>query len=135
MYDFDLEKRESIQAGRQALYSLKKAYNELNGARNWGVVDILGGGMITTFMKHSKMNKAQQFMEQAKWDLHCFSQELEDILPYINLDFNTADFLSFADYFWDGFVADWLMQTKIHQTRKQVNQAIHYVESILRQLS
>ena len=44
-------------------------------------------------------------MEQAKYDLRNFSRELNDVNMVCNLNIDTGDFLSFADYFFDGFVA------------------------------
>ena len=46
----------------------------------------------------------------------------------------TGDFLSFADYFFDGFVADMLVQSKINDARRQVEDAIEKVNYILGQL-
>lgn len=133
-YNYEKERQEAIDAGNRALNSLYAAQNELNGAKNWGIVDMLGGGFITDLVKHSKMNNAQNHMEQAKYDLQSFSRELRDVSTYINLDFNTSDFLSFADYFFDGLVADWMMQDRINNARSQVDEAIRRVKSILNQL-
>ena len=44
------------------------------------------------------------------------------------------DFLRFADYFFDGAIADWMVQSKIRQGRRQLQQAIARVEEIRRQL-
>ena len=68
-YDYNSERQEAIDAGNKALQSLYAAQNDLNSAKNWGIVDLLGGGMITSLIKHSKMNNAQSHMEQAKYDL------------------------------------------------------------------
>ena len=133
-YNYEKERQEAIDAGNRALNSLYAAQNELNGAKNWGIVDMLGGGFITDLVKHSKMNNAQNHMEQAKYDLQSFSRELRDVSTYINLDFNTSDFLSFADYYFDGLVADWMMQDRINNARSQVDEAIRRVKSILNQL-
>ena len=46
----------------------------------------------------------------------------------------TGTFLTFADYFLDGFLTDWLVQTKILEAKRQVDDAIEKVEYILRQL-
>jgi hypothetical protein len=46
-----------------------------------------------------------------------------------------GDFLSFADFFFDGFVADWLVQDRINEARRQVENAIRRVQEIIRQLS
>jgi len=134
-YDLNKEKNEALAAGNRALDSLYAARRELQGARNWGLFDMLGGGMISGIMKHSKMNKAQQYMVNAKYDLQNFSREMRDVDTILNLDFNSADFLTFADFFFDGVIADWLMQDRIHKTRSQVEEAIARVEDAMDQLS
>ena len=98
-YDIEKEKREAIEAGRRALNSLQAAKENLNSAKNWGLVDMFGGGFFTTMLKHSKMDQAKRNMEQAKYDLCNFSRELNDVNMVCNLNINTGDFLSFADYF------------------------------------
>lgn len=51
-----------------------------------------------------------------------------------NLNINTGDFLSFADYFFDGFVVDWMVQDRIKNARHQVEEAIRRTEYIINQL-
>jgi hypothetical protein len=134
-YDVEKEKREAVDAGYRALQSLRSAQAELNSAKNWGLVDLLGGGLISGLVKHSKMDNAQRYMEQAKYDLSNFSRELNDVNMACNLNIDVGDFLSFADFFFDGFVADWLVQDRINEARRQVEDAIRRVQEIIRQLS
>lgn len=54
-YDIEKEKREAIEAGRRALNSLQAAKENLNSAKNWGLVDMFGGGFFTTMLKHSRI--------------------------------------------------------------------------------
>lgn len=133
-YDIEKEKREAIEAGRRALNSLRTAKENLNSAKNWGLVDMFGGGFFTTLLKHSKMDQAKRNMEQAKYDLRSFSRELNDVNMACNLNINTGDFLSFADYFFDGFVVDWVVQDRINNAKRQVEEAIRRTESIVNQL-
>ena len=132
--DIEKEKREAIEAGRRALNSLRTAKENLNSAKNWGLVDMFGGGFFTTLLKHSKMDQAKRNMEQAKYDLRSFSRELNDVNMACNLNINTGDFLSFADYFFDGFVVDWVVQDRINNAKRQVEEAIRRTESIVNQL-
>jgi hypothetical protein len=134
-YDIDKEKREAVDAGYRALQSLKNAKAELNSAKNWGIMDLLGGGMLSGLIKHSKMGKAQQYMEQAKYDLSSFSRELNDVNMACDLNIDVGGFLSFADFFFDGVVADWLVQDRINEARRQVDDAIWQVQQIVNQLS
>jgi len=131
MADFYTEKNQALQAGERAKISLQNALNCLNGARGWGIVDILGGGLISTFLKHSKMNKASEFINQAKLDLQTFARELNDLHMFDNIDINTGDFWGFADWFFDGFLSDFLIQQRINEARSQVQQAIYRVDNIL----
>ena len=133
-YDIVKEKREAIEAGLRALDSLHAAENNLNSAKNWGLVDMFGDGFLSTVLKHSKMEQAKQNMEQAKYDLRNFSRELNDVNMVCNLNIDTGDFLSFADYFFDGFVVDWVVQDRINNAKRQVEEAIRRTESIVNQL-
>ena len=133
-YDLEKEKREAIAAGNRALHSLRAAQDNLNSAKNWGLWDMFGGGFISTTIKHSKMDDAKRNMEQAKYDLRNFSRELRDVSMSYNLDIETGDFLSFADWFFDGFIVDWMVQDRINKARSQVAEAIRRVEYILREL-
>ena len=73
-------------------------------------------------------------MEQARYDLRNFSRELNDVNMACHLDIETGDFLSFAEWFFDGFVVDWMVKDRINQASRQVAEAIRRVERILRQL-
>ena len=68
------------------------------------------------------------------YDLRSFSRELNDVNMACNLNINTGDFLSFADYFFDGFVVDWVIQDRINNAKRQVEEAIRRTESIVSQL-
>ena len=128
------EMNEAIQAGERALYSLKNAEEKLNSAGNWGIFDMFGGGLFSTIIKRSKMDDAQNLMETAKTDLMIFQKELKDINIPLNLRVEVGSFLSFADFFFDGFVADYLVQSKITDAKSQVSDAIYRVEQLLREL-
>lgn len=134
MYGMDRERMEAIDAGKRARRSLTNALDALNSARGWGIYDMLGGGFISTLIKHSKMNKASDYIEDAKSDLAAFSRELSDISEYANVDLSTGDFWGFADWFFDGFFSDWVVQDRINDARKQVQYAINKVDDILSRL-
>lgn len=128
------ELKEAIDAGERALYSLQCAKGKLDSARNWGFFDMFGGGMISSAVKHSKMGEASSYMEDAKRNLQKFQRELQDVNATLNLRMEIGSFLSFADFFFDGIVADYLVQSKIEDAREQVNDAIRIVEKLLADL-
>ena len=122
------EMKEALDAGERALSSLRNAQEKLNSAGNWGLFDMFGGGLFSTIMKRSKMDDAQQLMEAAKSDLKRFQRELKDVNIPLDLRMEVGSFLSFADFFFDGFVADYLVQSKISEAKEQVSDAIIRVE-------
>ena len=56
-YDIEKEKREQLKLERRALNSLQAAKENLNSAKNWGLVDMFGGGFFTTMLKHSRIDQ------------------------------------------------------------------------------
>ena len=92
---------------------------------------MLGVVFISDFVKHSKMNDAAALMVQAKSDIQRFQRELRDVQVSLDLRMEIGSFLSFADFFLDGLVADFMVQSKIADAREQVDDAIYRIETIL----
>lgn len=128
------EIREAIVAGEKALNSLYAAQDKLKSARGWGMIDLFGGGLFTDMVKHSKMEDASRCMEDAKRHLKVFQRELKDVNLSLDLRMEVGGFLSFADFFFDGLVADYLVQSKIESAREQVEDAIMMVKNALTSL-
>ncbi len=130
----DREIREAIAAADDALFHLGNAQQYLRSARNWGIYDILGGGFISTMIKHSKMDRAGSEMEAARDAVCRFSRELQDVAGSARFELDTDDFLTFADYFFDGFLADFMVQSRIGRAREQTDIAIRRISSLREQL-
>ena len=111
MMNREKELREAREAGARALNSLREAKQHMDSARGWGIFDMLGGGTLSTLIKHSRMDDARRFVEEAQYDLRAFQRELADVrLPDVHID----GFMTFADFFFDGFLADFLVQRRIN---------------------
>lgn len=128
------EVEEAVVAGERALSSLEKAAEKLGSARNWGLFDMFGGGFISGMMKHSRMNDATVYMENAKNQLQIFQRELKDVHVPMEFQLEIGTFLTFADFFFDDIISDCLVQSRIGETREQVNEAIRQVRRILSDL-
>ena len=134
MKDQYLEINEAYAAGERALESLYAAQDYLRSAGNWGIFDMLGGGLISTIAKRSKMRDANACMEQAQYDLQHFQQELRDVTSIPGLYLEMDDFIGFADWFFDGLLADLLMQSRIREAQEKVDTAIEQVHLALAKL-
>jgi predicted translin family RNA/ssDNA-binding protein len=129
--DIEKEKAEAINAANDALYYLGRADEILNKARNWGIADIMGGGMLITAVKRQRMREASEEINRARSALSQLNDELLDLNQYFTLDIGLDDFLSAADYIFDNFFTDMMSQSRINTARRQVRDAIAQVEGIL----
>ena len=68
------ELRQAERAGRESFESLYTLRDTLNSAKNWGLLDLFGGGAFSGFMKHSKMETAAGLITRAKKDLESFQR-------------------------------------------------------------
>ena len=127
------EIEEAISVADDALYHLESVRKYLGSAGNWGLLDIFGGGMITGFIKHSKMANVEREVQETKYALQKFSKELRDVSGYSSIHIN--EFLTYADFVFDGFLADVLAQSKISEAKRQCDDAIRQVTAIRRELT
>lgn len=134
VYDRNKELREAVSAGERALSSLRAAENSLDSARGWGLLDLFGGNLITGIIKHSRVSDASRYIEQARRDMAYFQDELQDVQDLQGLDIRIGDFLTFADFFWDGFLADIMVQSRINDARARIADAIRRTEAVVRKL-
>lgn len=128
------EIREAIDAADAALKHLGNAADMLDDAGRWGIVDMLGGGLITTLLKHRKISDAQDEIDEAKHALRIFVKELDDVDEATGLNVELGSGLQFADIFFDGVLADWIAQNKIDRAKQQVADAMRQVYAVRSQL-
>ena len=99
---------------------LDEAERNLSSARNWSIFDVLGGGFIVDLFKHSKLSKAQGNMEQ----VNSLMNELSCILRGINIPadctMEVGNFVTFADFLFDGFFVDAYVTSQIMGSIDQV---------------
>jgi len=131
----DIQRREineAIDAADNALFHLNNARSCLNSAGNWGLLDLFGGNLLTGLVKHGKMSNAEREIEQAKFALERFSKELRDVQGYTNIHID--DFLTLADFIFDGLIVDVWVQSKISTAKKQCDDALRQVTDIRNKL-
>lgn len=128
------EIEEAQAAGITALQALQSIAGSLNSAAGWGIFDMVGGGIISTMIKHSHIDEAKRQVARAESELRRFQTELLDIRITGPAQIQIDGFSKFADFFFDGFFMDFFMQTKINKVRENVDNVIAQVEAVLAQL-
>ena len=134
IYTLDKQLREIDQAigsGGLALQEARNIQKTLRDARGLGVLDVAGGGVAVTAVKHKKINEARRQSDALRSRISQFNSELTDV----NIGFHlgqddVGSFLRFADFFLDGLLADWAVQMRIGDSQQE----IAGVESSLRSM-
>ena len=127
-----IETEEAVAAADVALYHLGAAKKYLKSAGNWGIYDMIGGGILSGLIKHGKIESAEEEIAAAKEALESFAEELKDVTGYSSVHIDS--FLKFGDLVFDGFLMDALVQHEIGKAKAQCDEAIEYVERIREEL-
>jgi hypothetical protein len=104
---------------RQILPLVDEAERKFKSARNWGFLDIFGGGLIVDLFKHGKLNSANNTMNEISYHLQILQNQLDSLT--IPTDYRMKfGFSSFGDFLFDGAIFDIYMQSKIMSSLDQV---------------
>lgn len=134
MYDRLREIDEAIAAGKEALEALEDAADSLDSAKRWGIVDILGGGLITSVIKHSRLGDANHTLADARVSLARFSAELDDVRGVAGLTAEVNRWNAFFDIACDNWLADIFVQKEMSDAADRVDEAIETVKRAVRRL-
>ncbi len=128
------EVNEALNVGSQVIHSLDAAMGCLDSAAGWGTFDLLGGGFIDDMAKHSHIDEARSQIEETQRLLRSFRTELADVEISADLGIGTGGFATFADFFFDGLIADWYMQSRIKQSLASADSVREQVSSVIGRL-
>lgn len=130
------EVKEAITAGEMAIKGLKLALESLRKAQNWGTFDMVGGGLLATAVKHSKMNDAKALIHDVQYWLSKFNRELNDVQidQVSTMDLRLDGLTTFADYFFDNLITDWVVQSKINRSYDGCVDVLNQVSRIVNHL-
>ncbi len=128
------EVQEAIDAGQALVSTLDGVIQSLSSAEGWGTWDMLGGGFLANLAKHSRIDEARQLVHEAQEMLRRFQRELADVQSSENFLIDISSFDTFADFFFDGLIVDWIVQSKIQTSLDRTSQVRQRVAAILQHL-
>lgn len=128
------ELEEAIAAGNEVMTHIDSAIASLDSAEGWGTFDLLGGGLISDLAKHSHIDDAKSEADMIQAKLSGFRTELADIRINNDITFQMDGFGKFADFFFDGLIADWCMQSKIEESMNSVQNVRVQVQEVMSKL-
>lgn len=109
----EVQVNEAISLTNQLIGEVENAERSLSSARNWGFLDVLGGGFVVDLIKHSKLNQASNSMNQVNYLMQKLQHCLGSIQMPGDYTMNVGGFATFADFLFDGAIADIYMTSKI----------------------
>jgi len=131
----DLQVNQALNLTNQLIGELDQAERQLSSARNWGFLDVLGGGVIVDLIKHSKLNNAKISMDRVNYLL----QELKRVLGGISMpgdySMNVGGIATFADFFFDSGIVDVYMTAKIMSSLNEVRNLKNRCDDLRSRLS
>lgn len=107
---------------RQLLPLIDQAEAKFKSARNWGFIDIFGGGLLVDLIKHSKLNSASYDMNEIARGLELLQSQLNGLVIPTDYRMQLGGFSTFGDFIFDGAIFDVYMQSKIWSSLEQVRQ-------------
>lgn len=134
MYDRAVEIDEAIAAGHRALDALAEAADSLDSAKRWGIVDILGGGFVTSMVKHSRLGDANHELAHAREEIRAFTREISDVRDLHLLNAEVGGLNAFFDIAMDNTLVDLLVQKDISDAEDRVEEATAWVREAISRL-
>lgn len=130
----ETEIAQALDAGRAARHTADSILSSLDSAEGWGTFDLFGGGLITDLVKHGHLDDAQDKVETLQTQLRRFKTELTDVSIQADVQAQVDGFLRFADYFFDGLFADWMVLDHIHGAQSQIAGTCGQIDDVLSRL-
>ena len=125
---------QAIEAGQAAHTQAQRVLSILRSAEGWGIYDLLGGGLLSGLIKHSRMDEAERELDQLRYDLDRFNRELRDVRVRCDATTELSAFWRVTDIMWDNLFSDWTALSQISEAKEQVERTDARILDILRQL-
>ena len=109
------ELKEAKEAANQVIIRIDAGLNQLKSASSWGILDIFGGGLISSLVKRNKIGEANRSLEELSISLKSLNKELSDV--DISLPDAIPDMLSdeLFDIVFDNIFTDIRVQGEIKE--------------------
>ncbi|GAA4322876.1 hypothetical protein [Flaviaesturariibacter amylovorans] len=125
------EIREAELAGNEALRHLDLVRHHLEKASDWGTWDLWGGDTFATWGKHDNIDDARMHLGNAQYALQRFRNELSDLGRRLEHELDLNGLTTFADYFFDNLITDWVVQQRIHRSLEAATEVCARVQQLL----
>lgn len=123
---------EAAAAGARAAAITAKVRELVSSAGEWSALDLVGGQIVSSWVKHDCIDEARQLLPQLQVSLARLRAEANDVgLTFTLPDLAAPGGSRFVDVFLDNVVSDWLAHASLGKTEDGLNDA-HRVIGLVR---
>ncbi len=126
---------EALREANNCLMISEETLKSLKSAKKWGIYDIVGGGMISSAIKHNRIDDAKTYMERLSYSVDRLNKELGDVDTSIfNEGLNISGFSYTFDIFFDNIFSDFSVQGEINDSLYKIEDFRNKVLNLIRKL-
>lgn len=115
-------------------YTLDQAKKTLDKAANWGFLDIFGGKFLSSYVKHSHIDDAEELLDESKEKLSLLKLKLQNLDLEINSSLDIG-INKFFDVFMDNIFSDIFTQSKISDAQAHILEVQNSLREIYEELN
>jgi hypothetical protein len=127
---------EADAAGREAHAVLQQTAQHLGSAGSWSTYDtFFGGGIVSSMVKHDKLDRAAALMRQADAALARLGTELADVGIDAVGDLGITSMTRALDIWFDNIFSDWAVRERIGQASERVHALLQRLQEVGQRLA
>lgn len=130
-----IEVTDVLQLGNALRWQLHHIMEILQSARNWGRMDLIGGGSISSALKRERMEETRKALAELDVILGYFRKKFRETPVISRISYEEwGNDLFVADFLLDGFVIDALVQVDIVDCQAEMERLYEQTEMICKSL-
>lgn len=126
------DKQNILSICRRALSDIDIALDTLKKAKRWGIFDTLGGGLVSTLMKRSKMADVEAHVARIRKSLSELDHELATV-QFTGFNYSTGRFA--FDVYFDNIITDFRVLGEIDRAQAELENLQMKLQTLEQQIS
>lgn len=133
-----MDQKEYLEAKRElerSILLIDDVDKEISKAKDWGIIDILGGGGISSLIKRGKISKINDFLFKLRYQLEKTQRELIPVKHLTKLEIANNFSDKFFDIGFDNIFTDLSTQSKLRETEMNLMELRYYLQKVLDEIN
>ena len=129
------ELNEAKVAAAEVIARIDNAISSLGSASSWGILDIFGGGLISSAIKREKISSANDDIREITSSLKALNKELEDVNMHLPEEISNSVSDEVFDIWFDNIFTDIRVQGEITDSLNNLRDFRKSVGEIINKLN